>query len=338
MLAAMHIGVMGAGAIGGYLGGRLAAAGHRITLVGRAGFGEVLAAEGMHLAGLDAAPLHLPLSETLRYTTDPTTLSDCAAVLVCVKGGDTAAVGTTLAGILPPGAVVVSCQNGLRNPDRLQAAMPEAVVLAGMVSFNVIRQGAALTQTTSGPVAIGQHDGREAPLLAALQSTGLPCLSHPDMPGVLWGKLQFNLNNAINALSGLPLRQQLSDREFRRLLAAVMREGLAAQRAAGITPRRLGRMLPRLAPLALPLPDWLFFRVSGAMLKIDPGARSSMWDDLTRRKTTEIDLLNGEVVALGAQHGVPTPLNARIVALIKEAEAASVGSPGLTAAEIAGRP
>ncbi|MFT5681868.1 MAG: 2-dehydropantoate 2-reductase [Myxococcota bacterium] len=330
----MHIGVMGTGAIGGYLGGRLAVAGHRVTLVGRTRFGETLAAEGMHLTGLDTAPIHLPLSPAFRYTTDPAELSDCDAVLVCVKGRDTEAAGATLAETLPPSAVVVSCQNGLRNPDRLRAVLPEAVVLAGMVSFNVIREGPALTQTTSGPIAIGQHDGREAPLLAAFKSTGLPSLSHSDMPGILWGKLQFNLNNAINALSGLPIREQLSDRDFRRLLSEVMHEGLAAQRAAGITPRRLGKMLPRIAPHVLPLPDWLFFRVSGAMLKIDPAARSSMWDDLSRRKPTEIDFLNGEIVTLGQQHSIPTPLNARIVSLIKAAEVANTGSPGLTAAQI----
>ncbi len=334
MLTPMHIGVMGAGAIGGYLGGRLAAAGQRVTLVGRAALGEALAAEGLHLAGLDGTREHRPLSDDLRYTTDPAALADCDAVLVCVKGGDTEAVGATLAGILPPGALVVSCQNGLRNPERLSAALPEAVVLAGMVSFNVVRRGTSLTQTTSGPVAIGQHDGQEARLLAALQSTGLPCLSHPDMVGVLWGKLQFNLNNALNALSGLPLREQLSDREFRRLLADVMREGLAAQRAAGITPRRLGKMLPRLTPWVLPLPDWLFFRLSAAMLQIDPQARSSMWDDLSQGRENEIDLLNGEIVALGAAHGVPTPLNTRIVSLVKAAQSAGAGSPGLSAAEI----
>jgi len=332
----MHIGVMGAGAIGGYLGGRLAAAGHQVTLVGRADFGAALAAEGMHLTGLGGAPVLLPLSDTLRYTADPSALADCEAVLVCVKGRDTANAGTILAGVLPPGVVVVSGQNGLRNPDILRRTVPGAIVLAGMVSFNVIRQGAALIQTTSGPVVIGQHDGAEAPLLAALRSTGLPCSAHADMSGILWGKLQFNLNNAINALSGLPLREQLSDRDFRRLLAAVMREGLAAQRAAGIIPRRLGKMLPRIAPLILPLPDGLFFRVSGAMLQIDPSARSSMWSDLTRRKTTEIDDLNGEIVTLGRAHGVPTPLNVHIVSLIKAAEAAGAGSPGLTAAEIVG--
>lgn len=332
----MHVGVMGAGAIGGYLGGQLAAAGAAVTLVGRATFGALLATEGLTLHPLNAAPQTLPLSARLSYTTDPAALADCDAVLVCVKGTDTSAVAELLHGVLPTSALVVSFQNGLDNPARLRAALPDAVVLGGMVSFNVVRQGSVLRQATSGPVVFGEHQGRQAGLLAALQATGLPCQTHPDMPGILHGKLQFNLNNAINALCGLPLREQLSEREFRRLIADVMREGLAAQEAAGHRPRRLGTMMPRLAPWILPLPDGLFARVAGAMLQVEAGARLSMWDDLSRGKKTEIDQLNGVIVALGQQHGVPTPLNARIVALIRAAEDAAQGSPRLTAAQIRG--
>ena len=85
------------------------------------------------------------------------------------------------------------------------------------------------------------------------------------------------------------------------------------------------------------LPDWLFFRVASAMLKIDPAARSSMYDDVTAARATEIDQLNGEIAALGQQHSVPTPLNARIIDLIHAAEDAGQGSPCLTAAQIQGR-
>lgn len=332
----MHVGIMGAGAIGGFLGGHLAAAGAVVTLVGRPRFGALLAENGMTLQRLNAAPQRLPLSDTLRYTTDPAALADCEVVLVCVKGTDTDAVGAILSGVLPAAALVVSFQNGLENPARLRAALPDAVVLGGMVSFNVVRQGSVLRQATSGPVVFGKHQGRQAALLAALQATGLPCRTHADMPGILRGKLQFNLNNAINALCGLPLREQLSDREFRRLIADVMREGLAAQKAAGRRPRRLGKMMPRLAPWILPLSDGLFTRVAGAMLQVEDGARLSMWDDLSRGKKTEITQLNGAIVALGQEHGVPTPLNARIVALIHAAEEAAQGSPQLSAAQIRG--
>jgi 2-dehydropantoate 2-reductase len=82
------------------------------------------------------------------------------------------------------------------------------------------------------------------------------------------------------------------------------------------------------------LPNWLFFRVASAMVKIDPEARSSMWEDLERRRQTEVDELNGAIVALGAKHGVSTALNARVVALVHEAERNHAGSPKLRADQI----
>ncbi len=90
-------------------------------------------------------------------------------------------------------------------------------------------------------------------------------------------------------------------------------------------------MIPRLAPHALSLPNWLFLRVAAAMVKIDPEARSSMWEDLERRRSTEIEYLNGEIIRLGEKHGVPTPVNRKIRELVRAAEGAQKGSPRLTA-------
>ena len=82
-------------------------------------------------------------------------------------------------------------------------------------------------------------------------------------------------------------------------------------------------MIPRI----LGLPNWLFRRVAKRMLAIDPQARSSMWEDLDRRRTTEIDYLQGAILALAAKHRIATPLTQRIVRLVKQSEAAAAGSP-----------
>ncbi|MGW6506255.1 ketopantoate reductase C-terminal domain-containing protein, partial [Streptomyces niveus] len=98
------------------------------------------------------------------------------------------------------------------------------------------------------------------------------------------------------------------------------REALAAYRAAGITPARLGPVAPGLTPYLLGLPDALFRRISAASLRIDAHARSSMWEDLQRGRPTEIDSLQGEIVTLAAAHGLRAPANARLAALVREAE------------------
>jgi 2-dehydropantoate 2-reductase len=151
---------------------------------------------------------------------------------------------------------------------------------------------------------------------------------------ILWSKLLMNLNNSINALAGVPLVEELSQRGYRKVLAASMREGLTALKRAGITSARLVKISPSWMPFMLSLPDWMFTRLAGAMLNIDPTARSSMWEDLERHRQTEIDYLNGEIVMLAEAYDLDAPVNRKIIALVKEAEKAGGGSPKMSAEQL----
>ena len=90
-------------------------------------------------------------------------------------------------------------------------------------------------------------------------------------------------------------------------------------------------MRPALAPWILPLPDTWFRLLAAPMIRITPTARSSMADDLARGRRTEIEDINGEVVALGSKLGIQTPLNSHLVQLIRAAETRQAGSPQLSA-------
>ena len=146
----------------------------------------------------------------------------------------------------------------------------------------------------------------------------------------MWGKLVMNLNNSINALSGISLLEQLHDRQYREVLALSIKEALVVLAAANIQPKRTGKIVPRLAAVLLQLPNFIFTRIAQSMLKIDPQARSSMYDDLMKGRVTEIDYLNGEIIALGRNHGIETPINNKIYQLIKTAESSASGSPMLS--------
>jgi 2-dehydropantoate 2-reductase len=312
----MKVGVFGAGAIGGFLGGRLALAGHDVVLVGRR-----------------KPPLTLSDYTGTQWTLPPlrsveaAALGDREAVLVTVKSAATQQAGQTLAPVLPKDALVLSLQNGVSNVKTLRAELPSHRVLAGMVPFNVLwKTDTHLHNGTSGPLEV-----ERSALSEVLRSAGFDVVEHDDMERVAWTKLLVNLNNAVNALGGVPLREQLSTPGYRRIMARVLGEGLGCLKAAGIKPVRIGKLIPSVAPLALSLPNWLFLRVASAMVKVDPQARSSMWEDLERRHVTEVDYLNGEIVKLGAQHGVATPVNAKLVELIRAAERAAAGSPRLSA-------
>ncbi len=157
-----------------------------------------------------------------------------------------------------------------------------------------------------------------------------------NITGVQWGKLLFNLNNALNALADLPLRRQLSQRAWRRLYADQVAEALAAIAAEGIKPVSTAPLPVSLMPPLLRLPDALFEIVLGRTMKIDPEARSSMWEDLQRGRRTEIDYLQGVITEIADRRGLAAPLSRRIVELIRRAEADGKGSPGLTPEQVRG--
>lgn len=313
----MVICVYGAGSIGCYVGGRLAAAGSEVVLVGRERLARQIAGPGLTLTDLRGDTLRVP---SPRYETKPDAVAEADLVLVTVKSAGTADAAGELASRLKPGAVVVSFQNGLHNAELLRDRLPAATVLTGMVGFNAVNHGDGRFHcATDGELEVQRHPAL-ASHAAAFQAAGLPLRQRDDMAGVMAAKLLLNLNNAINALCGLPLKAELSRRAFRRCLAMAQREALAVYDAAGLTPVKLTPLPPRWIPSLLGTPDAVFTRVAGRMLAIDPLARSSMWEDLEAGRTTEVDYLNGEVVALARRHGAGAPVNERLVALIRDAE------------------
>jgi 2-dehydropantoate 2-reductase len=155
-----------------------------------------------------------------------------------------------------------------------------------------------------------------------------------NIEGVQWGKLLLNLNNALNALADLPLRQQLAQRGWRMLFADQMAEGLAAIRADGIRPVSSTPIPAGWTPALLRLPDAVFSALLGRTMKIDPQARSSMWEDLQRGRRTEIDYLQGVITEIADRRGLGVPLSRRVVALIRRAETEGKGSPRLTPEQV----
>jgi 2-dehydropantoate 2-reductase len=310
-----RIAVFGAGAVGCWVGGRLSAGGSDVTLIGRPRVMSELA------TGLSTSELHGGTrTATPTLATDAAAAASADLVLVTVKSAATAEAARELAPHLAPRAIIVSLQNGVRNARVLRDALPDHRVLAGMVPFNVIRRGPGHYHRASAGVIMFESNDAAAALAHACLRASLPFELRDDMPAVQWSKLVINLNNAINALSGVPLAQELADRDFRRCFAAAQREALALIRAADQPLARLTAIpTPWIARL-LTMPDGMFKLLGGKVVEIDPAARSSMWDDLEAKRPTEIDYLCGEIVALADRLGTAAPINARLVALVREAE------------------
>jgi 2-dehydropantoate 2-reductase len=325
----MKIAILGAGSVGTFVGGSLIAAGADVTLIGRAAMQAKIATHGITLTDLQQRS-QLVKPEQVRYTLDPAALSEADLILVTVKSGATASAAKDIARHARPGALVISLQNGIGNADVLRRETSAQQVLGGMVPYNVLQMAQGrLHRGTFGELTI-EADPALARWQAVFASAHLPLQLDANFHALQWGKLLLNLNNPLNALSGLPLSAELSQRAYRQCLALLMQEAMAVLKVAGIRPAKVAAVPAALLPLVLRLPDPLFRLVAGSMLKIDPEARSSMWDDLQAGRATEIDHINGAVLTLAAKHGMRAPANAKIVELIHQAENGSIVSHGGT--------
>lgn len=321
---------MGAGSVGCFVGGKLCATGNRVTLVGRPRIQQELAEHSLTIQDFDRPAV---TTRSFEFAVEPGTLADCDAVLVCVKSTDTPAVGAALASLLKPSCAVASLQNGMRNAPTLREQLGEREVLATVVEFNVVSRGQGLFhRAMSGGLLVERP--RAAPareLVAALAATDLGVETRNDLAPDQWTKLIMNLNNAVSALSGAPTRELLLSPAYRRIIAAIIDEALDVLKAAHVRPAKLRGVPVGVMPLVLRLPTPLMRLVTRAQLRVDPQARSSMCEDLSRHRPTEVDFLNGEIVRLAEQVGADAPVNRRIIELVREAEAKHAGPPDIPA-------
>jgi 2-dehydropantoate 2-reductase len=327
------IGIAGAGSIGCFVGGMLAAGGRRVALLARPRVIGEIETHGLRLTSFDGFDRRLAANQFV-LSENPDVFADAAIVLVTVKSADTAGMADIIARHAPADAVIVSLQNGVGNAAALRERLPGRTVLGGMVPYNVIALGEGrFHRATSGDIVIERDAAGTAERLSV---PGLQVRATDNIVGVQWGKLLFNLNNALNALADLPLRRQLAQRSWRRLYADQVAEALAAIKADGIKPVSSAPLPVSFIPPLLRLPDALFQIVLGRTMKIDPEARSSMWEDLQRGRRTEIDYLQGVITAIAERRGLAAPLSRRIVELVRKAESDGKGSPGLTPEQIRG--
>ncbi len=319
----MYFIVLGSGAIGSYIGGRLAAAGESVRLVCRPYQLQAMLDKGLRVTDLDdfAADvpqnqLHLAPDFQTAYSSLGTEEKANTIVLLCVKGGATSSAAAEIAACAMPGTIVISFQNGVENVARIQDGAPAVVALAGMVPYNVVmKSDAHVHRATAGKLQL-QASEKSVAIAARFQAAGIKISVTNDMKSVQWGKLLLNLNNPINALSNVPLLNELLDRNFRVVLSTLQREALSAMACEGIIPAQLAAASPRAMTHILRLPNFIFTRLAPKMLRMDPAARSSMWDDVQRGRVTEVDDLCGAVVRLAAKHGKTAPVNAKMCELI----------------------
>jgi 2-dehydropantoate 2-reductase len=323
--------IAGAGSIGFYIGGLLHDAGKNVTFLARQRMIDYVGENGLHLTDYLGLDIHLTANE-LSMETSPDCLSKADIILVTVKSAATEEMAKLISQYANENTIVISLQNGLSNSALLKSELPDHQVLAGMVPFNVAQmKNARFHRGTSGNIVI--EDTRNN-LAKALSSKNLPFEASKEIENIQSGKLLLNLNNALNALSGLPLQEQLGNRGWRCLMADQIIEALAVMKIADMNPVPPSPVPAGLIPYILKLPTPLFKIIAKQMLSIDPYARSSMWADLEEGRKTEVNELQGEIIRLAEKYNLNAPLNYKVMARIKEAENKNQGSPNLKPEDI----
>ena len=318
----MRIVVLGAGGIGGTIGARLHQGGYDVALIARGAHGEAVRARGLTFAAPDERrTLHL------RVYADPAevTWTPDDVVVLAVKSQDTERAARALVAAAGPGVPVVAAQNGVANERTLARWFGRVHGLCVMMPTQHLEPGVVIAHSAAatGILDLGRFpsgtDDVDDALASAFRDSRCESVARPDLMRWKYRKLLNNLGNAVQALCGTDLDSEDALAALHLLTAEAER----AFAAAGIDPvgeaeddARRGDHL-RLEPVA------------GAVR-----GGGSTWQSLARGSGVETDHLNGEIALLGRLHGVPTPANARIQALMTEASTQGARPGAWTAAAL----
>ena len=304
----MRILVLGAGAVGGYFGARLAEGGHDVTFVAR----------GENLEALRRAGLTVRLAERILHLAPVHAVGDPAQaprpdlVLVCVKSYDTAAAAAALRPAVGPETIVLSLQNGIENEEVLarELGLPPLMIAFTRIGVALVAP-ATIEYSGRGTIVFGEVDGRESPrarqVAATLAAAGVPYELRSDILVPAWEKLAWNAGfNAVTTLTRRTVAEVLAEPASRALVAAAMEEVDAVAVASGVPVRR--RRTERvLEESQSGLPDF----------------QTSMLQDLLRGRRLEHDALNGAVVRAAARAGAAVPVNRVLAALLARLDPAA---------------
>ncbi|RFA09561.1 2-dehydropantoate 2-reductase [Subtercola boreus] len=314
----MQIAVVGGGAIGGTIAALLDRAGHSVELTARGEHLAVIRQSGIRLTGgWGAHVAHVQANEVL------TTSAELA--FVCTKAQDARPAILANAELLG-GRPVVIVQNGLEALRTAREALPEADWIGGLALYAASYLAAGeISVTTTGVTYLGSGDGEPSPATrsaTATLATVMPAEAIANFTGAQWSKLIVNQVNAMPAITGLSVQQTIEHPELRRIITRSMQEAVRTGFAVGTRFGRvqgLSQVLLRAFALApAGLAERLPLRMRARMGSTpNPG---STLQSIRRGQPTEIDYLNGAVVAEAASAGREAPVNAALVDLVHEVE------------------
>ena len=298
----MRIAIVGSGGVGGYFGGRLAAAGVDVAFVARGAHLEAMRARGLRITS-PKGDLHLP---RVIAESDPAAIGSVDIVFFAVKLYDTDSALALLPPLIRPDTIVIGFQNGVETVETLTRAVG-AEHTAGGVSYvsAVIAEPGVIRHTAMDHLLFGKPDGSRSPqleaLLEACRPAGFQSTLSADITVEIWTKfVRLSVFSGMTAVTRAPIGVIVNDPELLEMLKAAVRETLAVAHARGVA-------------VASSIDE----DVANAYKALPPQAKASMLEDLERGRRIELPWLSGAVARIGREVGVPTPIHTFINAVLK---------------------
>lgn len=295
---------MAAGAVGGYFGARLAAAGHDVFFIARGAHRDAIVKNGLKIESVHG-DMHLAKPNV---TDDPAEAGPVDIVLFAVKLWDTESAAEAARPLLGPDSRLITFQNGIDSVDRLSAVLGADRVVGGAAYIATVMASPGVIRHTSqfAILRIGRADKKPDAKLSAFVDAGkaakLDINLSADIQRELWQKFIF-----LTAMAGstASLRSTIgpiiADPELREFFHALMEEAFAVGKAKGVALDHA----------------YIDERMNFLVNKIEPGMRASMAHDLERGNRLELDWLAGKVRALGREFGIPTPASDTVYTVLK---------------------
>ena len=297
----MKIAIFGSGGVGGYFGGRLAAAGEDVTFIAR----------GAHLAAMQQDGLHIqsPNGDAhvhpVKATDDIASIGPVDVVLFTVKVYDADAAAATLKPLIGANTVVITLQNGVEAVDMVAKHVGADHVAGGTAYIVVVvDKPGHLRHTTNQAIVFGERDGSRSPRLAAFEAActraGFQGSVSANIMRDLWIKfVRLSTWSGMTSVTRSPMGVIRADHDLNEMMMAAVNESIAVGQAHGIV-----------------FPDTLVDDTRAMIQNLPAGSKSSMLEDLERGRRLELPWLSGAVVRLGKQKGVPTPIHQFITTVL----------------------
>lgn len=305
----MKICVVGAGALGCVIGAALTEAGSEVWLINR----SKVHVDAMNTSGLKVVGPDGERTVAVRAAISCNGIEAVDLVIVLVKSFDTRQAITDAGAIIGKGTIVLSLQNGLGHEDILAEVVGRRRVLAGKtyVGGMLLGPGRIVAGIEGKHTYIGELDGNRSERAIAVADefnrAGVATTVSTNIVGVTWDKLLVNVaTGALSGITRLSYGALYQVPEVKATALAAVAEAMAVARAGGVT-------------LDCTDPEQAWLRAADGL---PAEFKSSMLQSLEKGSPTEIDFINGSVVRWGERYGVPTPVNAALVACIKGIERA----------------